>query len=224
MTVDEILVRLRAAGSPANVAGMARYGIRPALAYGVATPVLRTLAREVGRDPAMARLLWATGVHEARTLAMLVADARQISESEVEEWVHQFDCWSICDSACLHLIWKTPFSWRKVREWSGAEHEYVRRAGFALLAALAVHDKNAPDRQFRAALRLIRQAATDERNYVKKAVNWALRQIGKRNATLRRKAIRDCGKAGACAVRPGALDRHQRVAGTAGNCAAASGD
>ena len=142
----------------------------------------------------MAGLLWATGVHEARLLATMVADARQISESEIEKWVYQFDCWSICDSACLHLLWRTPFSWRKVREWSVAEPEYVRRAGFALLASLAVHDKDAPDRQFHMALRLIRQAATDERNYVRKAVNWALRQVGKRNAALRRKAIETAEK------------------------------
>ena len=138
----------------------------------------------------MASALWATGIHDARALATLVADPKVISEAEIEEWVRQFDCWAICDSACLHLLWKTPFAWRKAREWATRQPEYERRAGFALIAALAVHDGKATDRQFRAALRLIRIAAGDERNYVKKAVNWALRQIGKRNAALRERAMK----------------------------------
>jgi 3-methyladenine DNA glycosylase AlkD len=194
MTVEEVLARLCAAGSPTNVAGMARYGIRPSLAYGVASPMLRAMAREIRRDTVMARLLWATGVHEARLLATLIADANELGEPEVERWVREFDCWSVCDSACLRLLWKTPFAWRKVEEWSAAQSEYVRRAGFALLASLAVHDKQAADRQFRVSLRLIRKAATDERNYVKKAVNWALRQIGKRNPVLRAAAVQTAEK------------------------------
>lgn len=189
MTVDEILARLRAAGSQENVAGMARFGIRPALAFGVATPVLRSLAKEIRRDQAIASALWTTGVLEARILATMVADEQAITEAEIEAWVHDFDCWSVCDSACIGLLWKLPFAWRKVAEWSGAEPEYVRRAAFALLAGLAVHDKKAPDRKFHAAFRLIRKAAVDERNYVKKAVNWALRQIGKRNRALREPAM-----------------------------------
>lgn len=187
--VSRILDRLRAAGSPANVAGMARYGIRPAQAYGVAAPVLRSIAKELRRDQAMAMALWATGVHDARALATLIADPKRISEAEAEEWLRAFDCWAICDSACLHLLCKTPFAWRKVREWAAREPEYERRAAFALVAALALHDKQATDRQFRMALRLVREASGDERNYVKKAVNWALRQIGKRNAALRLAAI-----------------------------------
>ena len=184
MTVDEILTRLRTAGSAGNIAGMARYGIRPAKAYGVSTPVMRSLAREIGRHHATTLALWATGIHEARILATMVADWRVISEAEIDAWVGEFDNWAVCDSACIGLLWKLPFAWRKVAEWSDAEPEYVRRAAFALLAGLAVHDKSAPDSRFRTALRLIRKAATDERNYVKKAVNWALRQVGKRNAAL----------------------------------------
>jgi 3-methyladenine DNA glycosylase AlkD len=137
----------------------------------------------------MASALWATGVHDARALATLIADPKVISQAEIELWVRQFDCWAICDSACIHLLWKTPFAWRKVREWAAREPEYERGAAF-LLAALAVHDKQATGRQFREALRLIRQASTDQRNYVKKAVNWALRQIGKRSVALRRSAIK----------------------------------
>jgi 3-methyladenine DNA glycosylase AlkD len=188
-TTSEILKRLHAAGSAANVAGMARYGIRPAKAYGVATPVIRSIARELGRNTKLASALWSTNVLEARMLATMIADPAEIPEEEVERWVREFDCWSVCDSACIGLLWNTPFAWRKVREWSRREPEYERRAAFALLAGLAVHDKQATDKQFRAALRLISKAAGDERNFVKKAVNWALRQIGKRNAELREAAI-----------------------------------
>jgi 3-methyladenine DNA glycosylase AlkD len=188
-TSSEILKRLRAAGSAANVAGMARYGIRPAKAYGVATPVIRSIARELGRNTKLASALWSSNVLEARVLATMIADPAEIPEEEVERWVRGFDCWSVCDSACIGLLWKTPFAWRKVREWSRREPEYERRAAFALLAGLAVHDKKATDKQFRAALRLISKAAGDDRNFVKKAVNWALRQIGKRNAELREAAL-----------------------------------
>jgi 3-methyladenine DNA glycosylase AlkD len=193
---NDILRRLRAAGTAENVAGMARYGIRPAKAYGVATPVIRSIARELGRDirddvrkMELASALWSANVLEARMLATMIADPLQIAEEEVERWVREFDCWSVCDSACICLLWKTPFAWRKVREWSRREPEFERRAAFALLAGLAVHDKQATDKQFRAALRLISKAAGDERNFVKKAVNWALRQIGKRNPALREAAI-----------------------------------
>jgi 3-methyladenine DNA glycosylase AlkD len=180
-----ILKRLRAAGSAANVAGMARYGIRPAKAYGVATPVMRAIAKELGRDDTeLASALWSTGVLEARIVATMIADPAQIREEEIERWVREFDCWSVCDSACIGLLWKTPFAWRKVREWSRRKPEYERRAAFALLAGLAVHDKRATDKQFLAALRLVTKAAGDDRNFVKKAVNWALRQVGKRNAEL----------------------------------------
>lgn len=168
---------------------MARYGIRPAKAYGVAAPVIRSIAKELGRSTELASSLWSTGVLEARGVAALIADPQQIPEEEVERWVREFDCWAVCDSACLALLWKTPFAWRKVREWSRREPEYERRAAFALLAALAVHDKKAADKQFHAALKLISKAAHDERNFVKKAVNWALRQIGKRNPELREAAI-----------------------------------
>ena len=186
---SEILKRLRAAGSAANVAGMARYGIRPAKAYGVATAVIRSIAKELGRNTKLASALWSSNVLEARMLATMIADPLQIPEEEMERWVREFDCWSVCDSACIGLLWKTPLAWRKVREWSRREPEYQRRAAFALLAGLAVHDKQATDQQFRAALRLISKAAGDERNFVKKGVNWALRQIGKRNAELREAAI-----------------------------------
>jgi 3-methyladenine DNA glycosylase AlkD len=146
--------------------------------------VMRSIAKELGRDTELASALWSTGVLEARMVATMIADPLRIADEEIERRVREFDCWSVCDSACIGLLWKTPFAWRKVREWSRRKPEYERRAAFALLAGLAVHDKKATDRQFRAALRLIAKAAGDDRNFVKKAVNWALRQIGKRNAEL----------------------------------------
>ena len=189
MTVEEILAKLRAAGNAANVTGMAGFGIRPPVAYGVTTPAIRSIAREIKCDHAAALALWKTGVYEARILATMIADWRVISEATIDEWVQDFDSWSVCDAACCCLFWKTESAWRKVVEWSDAEPEYVRRAAFALIAYLAVHDKKAPDSKFHATFRLIRKAAKDERNYVKKAVNWALRQIGKRNDSLRAPAM-----------------------------------
>lgn len=188
-STTEILDRLRAAGTAGNIAGMAHFGIRPAKAYGVPTPAIRSIARDLRRNPEMAPALWSTGVLEARILATMIADPRETPEEEVERWVREFDCWSVCDAACIGMLWRTPFAWRKVREWSRREPEYERRAAFALLAALAVRDKKATDKQFRAALRLVTKAADDDRNFVKKAVNWALRQIGKRNAALRAAAM-----------------------------------
>jgi 3-methyladenine DNA glycosylase AlkD len=189
VTSRAALQRLRAAGHAANIAGMERFGIRTRKAYGVPTPAIRSLAKELGRDQALAGGLWQSGVLEARILAAMVADPLAITEAEVERWLCDFDCWAVCDAACLALFWRTPFAWRKVREWSRREPEYERRAAFALLAVLAVHDKTASDARFRNSLRLIVQAADDDRNFVKKAVNWALRQIGKRNAALHAAAM-----------------------------------
>lgn len=184
-----VLKKLRTAGTRTNVEGMARFGIRPAKAYGVPTPVMRAIAKELGKDNALAADLWSSNVLEARMVATMIADPLLVAESEIERWISGFDCWSVCDSACMGLLWKTPFAWRKVREWSARKPEYERRAAFALLAGLAVHDKKATDRQFRSALRLIVKVSRDDRNYVKKAVNWALRQIGKRNPALCEDAI-----------------------------------
>ncbi len=159
------------------------------MAYGVSTPAIRAIAKEFRHNPELAPALWRTGVLEARILATMIADPAAIGEQEIERWVSQFDCWAVCDAACVGLLWQTKYAWRKVREWSRRAPEYERRAAYALLAALAVHDKAASDKQFVAALRLVEKAATDERNFVKKAVNWALRQTGKRNAALRTEAM-----------------------------------
>jgi len=202
VTSRAVLLRLRAAGHPANITGMQRFGIRARRAYGVPTPAIRALAKELGCDHELACELWQSGVLEARILAAMVADPLVITEAQVERWLCDFDCWSVCDAACLALFWRTPFAWRKVREWSRREPEYERRAAFALLAVLAVHDKQASDARFRAALRLIVKAADDDRNFVKKAVNWALRQIGKRNAVLHAAAMEVAGTLAASESRP----------------------
>jgi 3-methyladenine DNA glycosylase AlkD len=189
MDASTLLAELARHADPVNVAGMARYGIRPARAFGVSAPVLRALARQAGRDHRLARDLWNTGVHEARILATLIDDPALVTPAQMDRWARGFDSWAVCDSGCQNLFRYTPHAFAKAAEWARAEPEFVRRAGFALMAALTVKAKTAPDAQFEAFLPLIEQAAGDDRNFVRKAVNWALRQIGKKNPALRRKAI-----------------------------------
>ncbi|MBI4233448.1 MAG: DNA alkylation repair protein [Chloroflexi bacterium] len=189
MQYEEVMARLRSLANPANVAGMARFGISTRHTYGIPVPALRALAKEIGRDHGLAQQLWSSGVHEARILASMVADPKMVSEEQMERWVRGFDSWDVCDQCCSNLFDKTPFAYKKAAEWCSAEEEFVKRAGFALIAALAVHDKKARDEQLTPFLPLIAQGATDERNLVKKAVNWALRQMGKRNLALNRMAI-----------------------------------
>ena len=190
MTCAEILKKMELAANPANVAGMARFGITAKKVYGMSIPTLKKLAREVGKDHALAQELWVTEVLEARILAGLVDEPNRVSERQMERWVKDFDSWAVCDGTCLNLFRKTPFAHRKVREWSSRPEEFVKRGGFTLMACLAVHDKGAPDGTFVAYLPLIQREAVDERNFVKKAVNWALRQIGKRNRRLNRAALK----------------------------------
>jgi 3-methyladenine DNA glycosylase AlkD len=190
MNCAEILKKMELAANPANVAGMARYGITAKKVYGMSTPALKKLAREIGKDHALAQQLWATEILEARALAGLVDEPDRVSERQMERWVKDFDSWAVCDGTCLNLFRKTPFAHRKCREWSSRREEFVKRGGFTLMACLAVHDKGAPDGTFLAFLPLIQREAVDERNFVKKAVNWALRQIGKRNRRLNRAAIK----------------------------------
>jgi 3-methyladenine DNA glycosylase AlkD len=181
---DEIIRHLRSLASPANVAGMARYGINPHNTLGVSMPVLRALAKQTGKNHGLALKLWQSGVHEARILACLIDDPQRVTERQMERWVADLDSWDVCDQCCSNLFDKTSYARRKAAEWSVREEEFVRRAGFVLMAALAVHDKTAKDSVFEAFLPMIKVGAIDERNLVKKAVNWALRQIGKRNKRL----------------------------------------
>jgi 3-methyladenine DNA glycosylase AlkD len=189
MTAPEILAALRARANPKNVAGMARYGINTAGTLGVPVVEIRRLARETGRSHALAEELWASGVHEARILATIVDEPARVTRRQMDRWARDFDSWDVCDQACQNLFRYTPFAWTAARDWAGARREFVRRAGFSLMAGLAVKDKVAPDEDFEALLPLIAGAATDQRNLVKKAVNWALRAIGKRNLHLRHAAI-----------------------------------
>jgi 3-methyladenine DNA glycosylase AlkD len=194
MTTDvplatSIIATLRTLANPANVAGMARFGINPQGTLGVSMPMLRKLGRQHRRNHALALELWQSGIHEARILAALVDDSPQVTVRQMETWVRDFDSWDICDGVCCNLFDKTPFARAKIQAWTKRRAEYVKRAGFVLMAALAVHDKAAPDDLFLEFLPLIEREANDERNFVRKAVNWALRQIGKRNPRLRRAAI-----------------------------------
>jgi len=189
MNADQILVRLKSQANPVAVEGMARYGINPDNTLGVSIPTLRAMAREIGKDHQLAEELWASGIHEARILASIIADPDQVTEEQMERWVANFDSWDVCDQVCSNLFDKTRFAYQKAIEWSGGEAEFIKRAGFAMMAALAVHDKRAGDERFEPFFLSIVRQATDERNYVKKAVNWALRNIGKRNRQLNNRAI-----------------------------------
>jgi 3-methyladenine DNA glycosylase AlkD len=196
MTHTQVLRKLKALGNPDDAAGMARYGIRAGKVYGVRIPVLRTLAREIGVDRTLARKLFSSGVHEARILASMIDDPARVTEAQMERWARAFDSWDVCDQCCLNLFSRTRFAYAKAIEWSTREEEFVKRAAFALMAILAVHDKEAPDGAFMGFLSLVRGQATDERDYVRKAVNWALRQIGKRDLALNHAAIRTAEEIG----------------------------
>jgi 3-methyladenine DNA glycosylase AlkD len=190
MKVTEVVKRLEAMADPKALEGLAKFGSRPKNALGgITVPTLHSLAKEVGRNHELAQELWATGLHEARMLACLIDDPKLVSEEQMERWVRDFDAWDICDTCCGYLFDKTALNYRKAIEWSERDEEYVKRAAFALMAYLAVHDKKAPNEKFLQFLPLIKREAGDNRNFVKKAVNWALRSIGKRNIALNEAAV-----------------------------------
>lgn len=185
----EVVERLRSIGDPASVAGRARFGIPETDALGVSVPQLRRLARELGRDHALALALWRTGVHEARVLATLVADPDALTRAQAERWLRDVASWDVCDAIAMNVADRTPWAYEAALEWAAREEEFVRRAGYATMAALAVHDKGAPDARLAAFLPAIEAGSDDARNFVKKAASWALRAIGKRSPPLRRKAV-----------------------------------
>jgi 3-methyladenine DNA glycosylase AlkD len=184
-----VLEELRGLANPANVAGMARFGISPTGTLGISIPSLRKIARRVGRDHELARCLWASGVHEARILAAFVDEPALVTDEQLEAQVRDLDSWDVCDQWCMALVCRTPFAQTKIVEWAERPEEFVRRAAFAVAAALAGLGKKTPDGELLAMLPLIEQAADDPRNFVKKAVSWALRGIGKRNRALNAAAI-----------------------------------
>ena len=186
---EEIVKKLKSMANPENVEGMARFGINPENTLGISIPSLRTIARETGRDHQLAVDLWETGIHEARILAAFIGDPRRVTKTLADKWVKEFDSWDVCDQVCMNLFDKTSFAYEKALIWSARRPEFVKRAGFALMASLAIHDKEADDAQFLQFLPAIVKGSSDSRNYVKKSVSWALRQIGKRNIRLYWKAI-----------------------------------
>jgi 3-methyladenine DNA glycosylase AlkD len=185
-----VVRELKRLKNPRAIEGMARYGIAGKGRLGISIPTLRRMAREIGTDHGLALKLWKSGIPDARILAALVDEPSKVTERQMETWVGGFDSWDVCDQVCSNLFDRTSFAWSKAGEWSGRPEEFVKRAGFVLMAALAVHDKEAADAAFRRLFPVIKREATDERNFVKKAVNWALRGIGKRNLALNREAVK----------------------------------
>jgi len=187
--VNEVVAELRRLGTRRNVEGMARFGIRAEKAFGVSKPKLDLLARRIGRNHELALELWDSGVHDAKILAGMIADPAQVTASLMDRWVRDFDNWDTCDGTCCHLFAFTLPAWEKAIAWTKRDSEFEKRAGFALAAYLAYRDKNASDARFVSFLKIIERECEDERNFVRKAVNWALRNIGKRNSRLNRAAI-----------------------------------
>lgn len=189
-SVKEVLERLRAKARPNQLEGMARYGMTAERRLGVSIPDLRRAARELGKDHRLAIQLWETRIPEARILAGMIDEPEKLSETQMENWVRGINSWDVCDQVCMNLFEKSPLAWKKIHDWSERKEEYVKRTAFALIACLAWHDKDAEDEKFIKLLPVIRRGATDERNFVRKAVNWALRNIGKRNTSLNKAAIK----------------------------------
>jgi 3-methyladenine DNA glycosylase AlkD len=187
--ITEILGWLERRGSKRNREGMARYGIVAPKIFGVSVADLQKLARKYGRNHQLALALWKTGWYEARMLTAFIDDPSLVTPRQMDEWARDFDNWAICDTLCFHLFDRTPHAFRKVQVWSTRKDEFVKRAAFALLAGLALHDKKSPDAPFLRSLKLIENASTDDRNFVKKGANWALRAVGRRNKHLKTAAM-----------------------------------
>jgi 3-methyladenine DNA glycosylase AlkD len=187
--VQAVLSALEQAGTKRDHDNLARFGITASKAFGVSMANIQRLAKPLGHDHELALALWDTGWYEARMLTSFVDDPARVTAAQMDRWCRDFDNWGICDTLCFHLFDRTPHAWAKVAQWSDKRAEFSRRAAFALLASLAGHDTHASDAQFIEGLRLIERAATDERNFVKKGVNWALRRIGGRNAALNAAAV-----------------------------------
>jgi 3-methyladenine DNA glycosylase AlkD len=190
MTPEQVLKKLKLLSNPKAMKGMARFGINIDKAFGVSVPNVRILAKEIGKDHKLAQELWKSGIHEARILAGLIDEPDKVLEKQMDRWVKDFNSWDVCDQVCFNLFDKTEFAFQKINEWSKREEEFVKRTAFALMASLAVHDKTISDKEFEKFFSIIIREARDERNFVRKAVNWALRQIGKRNINLNKKAIK----------------------------------
>lgn len=188
-SVKDVMEELWSKARPDQLAGMARYGMTVERRLGVSVPEMRKLAKEIGKDHKLALELWKTGVAEARMVAAMVGEPDRLTEEQMEDWVKDISSWDVCDQVCMNLFEKNQLAWKKIVDWSEREEEFVKRTAFSLIACLAWHDKKAGDEKFIALFPIIIKAATDERNFVKKAVNWALRNIGKKNLNLNEYAI-----------------------------------
>ena len=184
--------KLKSRSNKKVIASMERFGINPRNknAIGVRVPDIRAIAKELGKNHQLAQELWNSKIHEAMVLALMIDDPKLVSEKQMEDWVADIDSWDICDSCCGNLFDKTSFGYKKAIEWPKRKQEYVKRAGFALMAYIAIHDKKITNRELEKFLPIIEKGSIDERNFVRKAVNWALRQIGKRNKNLNKSALK----------------------------------
>ena len=191
-SIDDIIKELKKLSVPNRKADFLRFGINIDNALFIQMPVLRDIAKSVGKNHKLVEDLWNTGIHEARIIACLIDEPDKVTEKQMEKWVKDFNSWDICDQCCNNLFRKTRFAHQKAVEWSSREEEFVKRAGFVMMAVLAVHDKKSEDNVFLKFLEIAKKESTDERNFVKKAVNWAIRQIGKRNELLNQKATAIC--------------------------------
>ncbi|OGY23010.1 MAG: DNA alkylation repair protein [Candidatus Woykebacteria bacterium RBG_13_40_15] len=189
MNYKEIILKLESLSNQKNREGMARFGINTKAALGISIYTLRDIAKGIPKNHELALRLWDSGIHEARHLASQVDEPEKVTEEQFDSWVADFNSWDICDQVCSNLLDKTPFAYKKVFELAKKEAEFEKRTAFTLMACLSVHNKDLKDSDFERFFPLIKREAVDERNYVKKAVNWALRQIGKRNKNLNKKAI-----------------------------------
>ena len=189
VSLGAVLERLRDKARPDQLEGMSGFGMAVEQRLGVAVPDMRKLAKELGKNHELALELWSTGIAEAKIVAGMIADPDKLTADQMDDWVKDFNSWDICDQVCMNLFDKSPLAWGKIYDWSSREEEFVKRAAFALIACLAWHDKNMNDEKFIELLPVIVRGAMDDRNFVKKAVNWALRHIGKRNLHLNKVAI-----------------------------------
>ena len=188
-SLKDVLDKLQSKAQPEQLKGMAKYGMAVEQRLGVSVPDMRKLAKEIGRDHKLALDLWRTGIAEARIVAALVGEPDKLTEEQMEDWVKGINSWDVCDQVCMNLFEKNQLAWKKIVDWSEREEEFVKRTAFSLIACLAWHDKKTSDEKFIELLPVIIRESTDERNFVKKAVNWALRNIGKRNLKLNKAAI-----------------------------------
>lgn len=189
-SVQEVVKKLESKAKPENLEGMARFGISTEGRLGLPVPEMRRIAKEIGKDHQLGLELWQTGYAEARIVAGFISEPDKLTEDQMENWVKDFNSWDVCDQICSCLFCRSPLGWKKVYDFADRDEEFVRRTSYALIACLAWHDKVAEDKKFIETFPLIKNASTDDRNFVKKAVNWALRNIGKRNSKLNKEAIK----------------------------------